>query len=72
MTISCDTHGFVNVGDMNDHVLARWLRARGWTGTYHQLDNWNQFINENGTVIALVEYKNSPPIGKTVHLKEGM
>jgi hypothetical protein len=54
--------------DMTDYGFAKYCRDNGWEGEVNKLTNWTQFILPNGTVIAIVKYKNHEPINRWIYL----
>jgi len=58
---------FVEV-KMTDHEFADWCREHGWRGAYRKVRSCNIFITPTGSNIAIVRYRNSPPIDRWIFL----
>jgi hypothetical protein len=63
------------LSDMNDVEFSKWLRRRGWQGDSQKLGEWTKFyvpLPKGNRVLAIVKFKNSPPVQRWIYIKTGV
>ncbi len=59
-----ELYGMIKV-DFTDHEFAKFMRDNDPNWTYEHVAEYTRFIS-HGKIIALVKYKNSPPINRWI------